>query len=107
MEYIVREIFDSSEFLDIVTQNSLSFMYNYSGILKAESYNKMYIAYVNDKPVGCSCSTDRYSCMVFVLPEYRKHGIGSALCQDLSVDKVDSRPALEDFWTSVRQTRNI
>jgi GNAT superfamily N-acetyltransferase len=101
---------------EIILKNKLHYSSKISGIYldlteKKIDSNYIYIAYDEEKPIGCSLSSTVTTAMVFVLPKYRRRGIGTMLieklCEEnkknyfLSVDKSSSKSKTV-FWAYVK-----
>lgn len=101
---------------EIILKNKLHYSKKISGIYqdiieKKIDSNYIYIAYDDEKPIGCALSSTVSTAMVFVLPKYRRKGIGTILIAELyseqkkdyfcSVDRTSSK-SKEHFWKYVK-----
>jgi GNAT superfamily N-acetyltransferase len=101
---------------EIILKNKLHYSKKISGIYqdvveKNVDSNYIYIAYDDEKPIGCALSSTVSTAMVYILPKYRRKGIGTMLMTELyadqkndyffCVDKTSSK-SKEHFWKYVK-----
>lgn len=106
---------------EIILNNQLHLNKNTSGIYidvvnHIISSNYIYIAYIEDKPVGCSLSSIVSPMMVYVKKDYRRLGIGKTLIMFLMNEKkysekeyfmnLDRDGYKNKFWKNVENTKS-
>ena len=101
----ILKIDDRDFFNSVVIENSLHQQENQfvgSALLRfSEKLSDMRLAWsaTDNRFVGCSAACfPHFSCIVYVLPFYRRKGIGRMLIHGMSTEKTDERKSLQKFF---------